>query len=420
MNNQTFAFSSEQTLIVTVIQGNLQVKGWERSELLVKAEASSQANVIENSDHQELSCAGDCIVRLPYESQVNVQLVEGNARFKLVEGVLQVEAVRGNLAVRNCGPTRIGSVSGDLLVRQLRGELEVERCGGNAAVRDIQGGLEMTQISGNLDVRDAEGDLRLTVGGNARLNLCQLLGTQYRVSAGGNLHIQLPEENDLQATFTSGSGRIEVVAADRRKLVKSSRHELTLGDGTAQMELIAGGNIHFSCEEGRWEGIDDLDAELETAFEGLSEAFRQNLTAQIENQIDSHVEMINEKLSHLDDSLAQSGMSQEEIERLRRRAQDAAEKASSRAEEQMRRAQEKMERKLAAAQRKAELRARAAERRRGAHRAGPESFSWSRSRTEPSAPASSEEERLLILSMLGEKKITVEQAEKLLAALEGK
>ena len=418
MHSQTFSMEAHHTLVVIGVQGNLQVKGWERAEALVKAEGGAQAEVAHEAGHLELSCNGDCVVRVPYTANLNVQLVQGNARVKLVEGQLQIEAVRGNLDVRNAGATQIGRVHGDLLARQVRGDLRVEKCSGNAAVRDVQGDLEINQVGGNLDVRDAEGDLHVIAGGNARLNLSQLLGVSYKASAGGNLHCQLPEEVDLTVDFTSGGERIDIHTPDQRQTIKAPNHQLALGDGAGRMKLVAGGNLYFACEESDWQATDDLDAELENAFEGMTEAFREQLAAQIESQIDSHLEMINDKLTDLGSNLAKTGLSEAEIERVRSRAQAAAEKASHRAEEQMRRAQEKLERKLAAAQRKAELRSRAAERRRQARQTDADGYVWSRSA--PLKTPASEEERLLILKMLGEKKITVDQAEELLAALEGK
>ena len=80
-----------------------------------------------------------------------------------------------------------------------------------------------------------------------------------------------------------------------------------------------------------------------------------------------------------------------------------------------------MEHKLAAAQRKIESKAQAQER---AARHGHHSWSFNIP-TPPKPPITSgdpvsEDERLMILRMLEQKKITMDQAEELLSALEGK
>jgi hypothetical protein len=92
-----------------------------------------------------------------------------------------------------------------------------------------------------------------------------------------------------------------------------------------------------------------------------------------------------------------------------------------RAQEKMHRAQEKLDRKIVAAQRKVELKARAAERRQRSQSSG-ESWSYSGSAptaAKPSKAPASDEERLMILRMLEQKKISLEEAEELLAAIEG-
>ena len=85
----------------------------------------------------------------------------------------------------------------------------------------------------------------------------------------------------------------------------------------------------------------------------------------------------------------------------------------------MRRAQEKLERKLEAQRRRAEQRNQAATDRRTRRQSW--GFEWP-SPPQPPAPqktAATEEERLMILRMLEQKKITLDEADRLLSALEG-
>ena len=83
----------------------------------------------------------------------------------------------------------------------------------------------------------------------------------------------------------------------------------------------------------------------------------------------------------------------------------------------MRRTQERMEHKLNAAQRKLEQKKRAAG--RHPHWGAPTPPVPPIPPTPPSEPVS-EEERMMILRMLEQKKIGLDDAEKLLSALEGK
>ncbi len=119
-------------------------------------------------------------------------------------------------------------------------------------------------------------------------------------------------------------------------------------------------------------------------------------------------------------------------DRINRRVQAAMERANAHLEAANRRAEAASQRasmKVEAAMRRAEAKARAAEvrarRGTGHMHANINIGRWNWDVTpgaepvEPNAPVS-DDERLTILKMLQEKKITLEEAEKLLAALEGK
>ena len=98
----------------------------------------------------------------------------------------------------------------------------------------------------------------------------------------------------------------------------------------------------------------------------------------------------------------------------------ASERAHTRAQEKIRRAQAKMERKLEATRRRAERKARAAERAARDRRRRAEPVEWTPSPPKKVSEPVSDEERLMILQLLEQGKITTEEAEQLLSALEGK
>ena len=111
--------------------------------------------------------------------------------------------------------------------------------------------------------------------------------------------------------------------------------------------------------------------------------------------------------------LDSAGLSPEKAERIEKRAQ-----------EKIRRAQEKLARRLTSEQKKTERKARtAAARARRRSKGRRHTWSFRTSPVAPAAPAGdpvSEEERLMILRMLEQKKISLAEADQLLAALEGK
>ena len=114
-------------------------------------------------------------------------------------------------------------------------------------------------------------------------------------------------------------------------------------------------------------------------------------------------------------------------ERISRRVQAEMERAQSHMQAAVRRAElvgRRTSIKIEAAMRRAEAKARAAEVRARRGQANIHIGRWSVDENQPgpsqAAAPVSDEERLIVLKMLQEKKISLEEAEKLLAALEGK
>lgn len=419
MSEKTIQTAPNVTVFLERVGGNLQVKGWDRSEVLLKSSAGEAIDLEEREDGLHLKCLDNCLLRLPYAAHLQIGRVGGNVRIKLLDGPLLVDLIAGELVLRNVADTQVNVVQGNVLAKQITGDLNVNTVSGNAVARDIQGDCTVGQAGGNIELRDIEGDISATAGGNLRLRLSLLLGSSYRITAGGNLSCLLPEDANLQINMESGAEDIQIQLSDQSNRLKVGQHSLELGDASDQMELEAGGKIFLGCQEAEWGEISDIQSELEDELSGISEEFGQQISAQIESQIASQLEALEDHIEELENYLGQTGLSPSEIERILARTRAAGDRANVRAQAQIQRAQEKLERKLAAAQRKAELKARAAERRRRTQGTQTWNINWP-GPDSPAQPPVSDEERLLILRMLSEKKISLQEAEELLSALEGK
>jgi hypothetical protein len=167
-----------------------------------------------------------------------------------------------------------------------------------------------------------------------------------------------------------------------------------LGKGAAKIVLTAGGSIHVTSKANEWESAAEFGDFMGDIFGGDFPDIPPippvpGVPSDLNEQIRSRIR------SEMGKSL----------------------KAQMRAEAAAQRAQRKME----SAVRRAEHKVRAADRRGRGTAGGNWSFSMPFSEAGTPPPDSvSDEERLTILRMLEEKKISLEEAEKLLAALEGR
>jgi hypothetical protein len=166
--------------------------------------------------------------------------------------------------------------------------------------------------------------------------------------------------------------------------------------------------------------VDDIEVEVGQDFESMAETITDQVTQQIESQMEMLESQLESQFGNIANILNTAGISAQKAERMSKRAREASERAQARAQEKMRRAQEKLQRKLEAARRRAEVRARAAERAARDRRKRAAPIDWTPPQVDTPREPVSDEERMLILQMLEQKKITVEEAEQLLAALEGR
>ncbi len=403
------------------VTGSLQVQGWDRPEIAVRAQSES-LTVEEKDDIVEIRCQSNCAVRLPYGTNVRVSRVQGDARFKLLEDQLTIEHVMGHLSLRSVAETQIEQVQGDLDAKHITGNLSVERVFGNTYIREVEGSCNINEVMGNLDLRNVENDIQITAQGNARLRLSTLDGSLYRVRASGNLNCRIPDDASAHISLYAGSGDISLQLPNQPRNIQSSRHEFSLAEGLVEIDLSADGNLFLGAQNvvASDENLEGMESEIDNLSESFSQQINQQIESQIETQMEALTRQLNEQMANISNVLGKSWLPPEESQRIMERARLDSERATARAQERMRRTQEKMEAKLEASRRRAELKAQAALRRQQAANRRGRTFEWTPPSPAPAKETVSDEERLLILRMLEQKKITLQEAEELLAALEGK
>ena len=414
------------------VMGDLLVKGWDRSEVAFEANPED-FSMEEQDDVVRLSCQSDLELRLPHAASLKVKSAHGEASFKLVHDSVEIGVVHGSLSLRNMGAVQVESVHGELFAKELGGDLQVGEVHGNVDLREVHGSCHMETVHGNLDARNIDGDIQMNVQGNARLRLRALDGADYQVQADGNLQCRIPDDANVQLSLSSEAELIKIKLPGRKDTLREASCELTLGeadtrDGQAHMELSAGGTLHLSSQQVEWDDLDEPDIDLD---DNLDEQISQQVESQIQAQMASMMAQINKEMARLSEEIGRAGLSAEQSERIMEHARQTSEREAARAQEKVRHAQEKLERKLEASRRKQEARQRSRQTDRRTRGWG---FEWPSppmpptppmppsSPTSPRSPASnvSDDERLMILRMLEQKKISLDEAEQLLAALEGK
>jgi hypothetical protein len=461
MAKKTLNTNDNPNVLVEHIGSNLQVKGWDRAEILVKSSSDNDIVLEEHEGVIQVSCPSDCVLYVPQNANIEVKHVGNNARFRSVDGEVIVGEIGTDLSLRDVGSAqaekvgtdfsarrvrdslsvkKVGSsalvqdvgsadlelVGNQLIAKRVRGDIKVHQVGSSVVVRDIDGQVTFDSIGGTLHLREVSGGISSKSGGAATIDFSPVSWQAYNIQAAGNIRCHVPADANAEFDISCGSQRIRVKTLEGTETIKENSHILKMGDGGAPVKLTAGGSVDIISQKTGLDDVESFEVDLGTEISSLADEIADQTTQHIEAQMEMLEEQLNAQMTSLSVSLGATGMSEDRVKQVEERLIRAKQRAAERAEAASLRAQAKMERKLAAAQRKAERKARAAaarEARRERKRSGisaPEVvITPPPVRVQPKEPVS-EEERMMILQMLQEKKITVEQAEQLLSALDGR
>jgi len=369
--------SEDPQITVESVNGSLQVRGWDSERIRIEVRNEADVQYTNDVDVFTLRALSDCVLRVPGGSTLAVQQVTRDAYVHNLEGSVTVEQVAGSLTLRNVGETNVQHVAGSLTARNVEGSLTVDEVSGNASVRNIEGDFIARNISANLAARHIEGDVQAVASGNADLRLDS--EGDISLEARGNLFCRLNDAENANVTLESGAHEIHISTPEGKSHLQTSNHQLTLGDGSQEVRLVAAGLVDFRSRGGELDEL-DVDLDLDLDFLDDSELLAGEITEQVTAQLDAQMESVNQQLKQMQDRLRHS-----------------TDRASQRAQQRVAAAQRRLQNKLQ--QRSSRVAV----------------------AVQPRKPAPvSEQERMLILQMVQDKKISVAQAEMLLNVIEGR
>jgi len=368
------------------IGADLRVRGWDKDEVRASGE------MLRVSDYEDgksvlINAGGDCEIALPYGASLFIENVGADAKITEVHGEVHIDHVGADLSLRDVGPVTIESIGADARIRQVHGSVTIENIGADATLHDIEGDVKVRHIGADALVRQvAGGCICEFIGGDLIWQIAFAPGHEYRASTGSDTVIRLP--HDANVTFTVDvEGDLENDADGSEFKAGTRPNQIVFGMGEAAAQIETQGDLHFVDDDGK-------DIRFDAAFDFDIDKIMEHATRATE-QARRHMKREAERLQ----------------EEFRKQAERSAEQARREAER--------------------------ASRGRGAW-----SWSWGESKmkrpptppTPPRPPAPprgatppgmenepvTNDERLTILKMVEAKQITVEEAEMLLAALEGK
>ena len=425
---------------------DLLVEGGGEGDVMVEGD-SPRLEIHDEGSALTITCDGDCRVRLPESvGQLTIAQVGGDIKVRDIGCAVNIASGSADVAVRDvAGPVEVGAVGADLRMTDVAGPVNVGSVGADAVVRDVaapvhigsvgadleakrvQGLLQVASIGADATFREIIGPLNIqSVGSDLVIHCVQggfnvesvgadlVLDCEFAApaprwigSAGSNVLVKIPADVAVRLVVPAGTA-CELNVPGARVETAGDQDVILVGEPDADAPGITFGHIGGGLQ---------LVSQSKAGF-GARFEFEANLPDNLEEIISAR---ITEQLAHIQEHLSsQTERIQRDSERMAARARAKAERAADRAR--------------ASADRMRDKAQRLADRMRKGPRGKGWVWSWSGEVPPPPPPPGaprptraerpvepvSEQERLAILRMVENKTITIEEAERLLAALEGR
>jgi len=350
---------------IEAIDGDLSVVGWDGEDVLIKTD-EDELTLQQNGETVSFSCTDDVSLRVPRDASLSIERVGGDMALRGVLGSIKINEIDNDLSMRDVANVSIETIKADFSLRGAKGNLAVKSVGGDVSIRDVEGNIALDSVADDLALRGARGNVKVNVGEDVVVYLEPKADGAYSITAGDDILLVLKPTANVTLSMNGDEIDIDWPGVENQDDI--TERVLVLGDGSSKISLNAGGDIRVTS-----------DAEAGNSAEDFGNFAGMNFDW--------------------------SGFG----ERISRQVEQATARAAKRAEEAARRVE------------------RHAKRHAGRWGANVKAGRWNWEMgpkgvpippSPPSEPVA-DEERLAVLKMLAEKKITAEQAEQLLSALEG-
>ncbi len=344
--------------------GDLDIRGVPGTSVTLSGDGP-QCDISRESQTVRVMPPGDCRLRVPEGASAAVNHVGGDLRLKKIKGAIRVDSVSGDCTARSVDAIEIGSVGGSLHIKYATAAVAIGTASGDVALRGVSGPIQVGTISGDLYALDIEGSMDVDyISGDLSIRTAFQGESHCRFgSVSGDAMFRLRPSASVR--FIVPVGVEPIINNGPLPVIEGERAIITFGDGLSDVVLEEiGGDLRITS--------DDADV---VGFEGDLEAHLARVAAEVD--------------ARLEETLA--GVPYVDADAIRDRVRRKMDRA----------------------------RQRASAGRRDAHFSkGASSYDVGRRAAGDWEPVS-EEERMTILKMVEEGKISVEEAEWLLSALEG-
>lgn len=300
---QTLNLTQDQPVVHIKAYGGLQITGVDALVVTCKAKSPELVTLVEEEGRVYVTANASCQLTLPISSSIEIEKGMGSIEIDQNQNQITIEKVLGNLILQHVNTAKVGRVGGNFSVRnasdmisvgKVGGELvvdsvgsfECEKIGGNCYCKNVQGDFvlgkagggakaeniagkfELGKLGGSLEAKNLKIAEDISVGGDIKIKAFSISIDDVSLRAGGDLHVSLEGLQDgkslsLRAggdvdlslaegfegaafSLNSGSKDIRIDFKDQNLVLDEGHYEFRVGDSDRRIDVAAGGDIAIS------------------------------------------------------------------------------------------------------------------------------------------------------------------------------
>ena len=303
----------EDPIIHLKAYGGVKIEGVDQTEVVCEIDAPQLATLVEEDGHVYITVNSSCIMTVPSKSSFEIEKGMGSIKISGVKGAIKIEKALGNLVLNDVGAVTVEKVGGSFSVREaedvrvekvggnltlsdlasfkgekiggsckakaIRGDFSLEKMGGGFKVQSIDGILHLERLGGSFSGRQVILTKDLHAGGDIRIKGFDLEGKHVELKAGGNIGLEVGDGFEpTRFEMQSGARHIRVKLGEDDISLSDGQYEYDMDGAARAMELAAGGSISLDeLTELEEDLVGDLSEHFEYEESPLSELIRERV-----------------------------------------------------------------------------------------------------------------------------------------------
>lgn len=479
MNTHRIELKEGVSLVIVSGEGSLTVEGGEEPVLLVDVPEETDVEIEQGGGRVTLRLEDDAYLRMWREMPLLVRELSGELSVRGLEAALELSVLEGDVNLRGVGELRLGQVEGDVIVsgggtvraegylnddvvlrdvgaveldevngdlvvreadslsvnhaeddvvaQSIGGAVRLTEARGDVTLRGIDGAVEIARIHGDLSARALHGDLLVTrVDGDAILNMAFREGCRYRVTGEREIAVRFPEETAARFVIQASRWVFPSGGAFQSESEEEGRAVIVVGEGGPDVFLSTDGEVVLGRPVVQWEfDFQDVGRQVETWTEEFGRRMQQlgdevrrrvdleRIGVEVEQAISNVGRLVETRLQEIEERWGAADLEHAEDyeedadravdwERIGRKVEDAARRSVSKVRANLQRLGERLRKRVDAGEGEARI-----------------DIEITEEPIPDNATDTLDEERLTVLRMVEEGRLTSDEAAALLDALEG-